>query len=234
MADADKENQNRPSESDDSDRSSTKVPATAAFSGYRPFSPKLCFATENDLLYLVELHFGYTPRGPLHFGRGFYLRNGTTTKDPILAATGDDPRDTVTEILHASTGKEHSVAFRFAIEVGIKRRQREEFEWRKMGGGGKQAGAYETGSRYTLYRLTSNLSTLSSSSPPLPDDTQVVAELSFRHIMNLKHAFTLELKGAGLTGELGDRWTLMVVMTSLSLHWLRQNGKTKKATVGAA
>ena len=52
--------------------------------------------------------------------------------------------------------------------------------------------------------------------------------------MNLKHAFTLELKGAGRTGELGDRWALMVVMTSLGLHWLRQNGGTKKATVGAA
>lgn len=111
---------------------------------------KLCGATENDFLYLVEVHFGYTPRGPLHFGHGFYLRNGTTMKAPILAGVGDEyplpffvslfdpktsvklppldpersPRDTVTEILHASTSKEHGVVFRFAIEVGTKRSQR--------------------------------------------------------------------------------------------------------------
>lgn len=74
----------------------------------------------------------------------------------------------------------------------------------------------------------------SSSSPPAPNEADIVAELSFRNIVNLNHSFTLELKGAGLTGELGDRWTLMVVMTSLALRWLRQNGKTKKVTVRAA
>ncbi|KAH6853212.1 hypothetical protein B0I37DRAFT_358777 [Chaetomium sp. MPI-CAGE-AT-0009] len=156
----------RPSESSDSDQSTIDLPATAAFSGYRPFpsvmnlygnfsgvlqtftTQKLCGATGDDFLYLVELHFGYTTRGPLHFGQGFYLRNGTTNKDPILAAAGDEypipyliklfdpktsiklppldteknPRDMVTEILHASSGKEYGVTFRFAIEVGIKKR----------------------------------------------------------------------------------------------------------------
>lgn len=98
---------------------------------------RLCGATENDFLYLVELHFGYTPRGPLHFGQGFYLRNGTTIKDPILAAAGNEfplpflitlfdpkaaiklppidleknPRDMVTETLRASTSKDGGVAF---------------------------------------------------------------------------------------------------------------------------
>jgi hypothetical protein len=219
---------------------------------------KLCGATEDDFLYLVELHFGYTTRGPLHFGQGFYLRNGDTTKDPILAAAGDElpipslvrlfdprtsiklppldteknPRDMITEILRASNGKEHGVTFRFAIEVGIKKRHREEFEWRKTKGS-KEVGGHETQNRYTLYRLASN-PPLASSSAPAPDDREIVAELAFRNVMNVKHIFTLELQGAGLTGELGDRWTLMVVMTSLALHWVRQHGKSNKATVGVA
>ena len=285
---------------DDSDRSSTLLPpATAAFSGYRPFPPvmnlysnftgvvsalktqRLCGATPDDFLYLVELHFGYTPRGPLNFGQGFYLRNGTTIKDPILAAAGNEfpipllimlfdpetaiklppadleknPRDMVTETLHASASKDRGVAFRFGIEVGVKRRQREEFEWRKIEDGGKGKGKGEQDpdggqgheglghTWYKLHRLASNYlqhpgpsaPSSSSSPPPSPyEDDSVVAELSFRNVMNLKHIFKLELKGAGLTGELGDRWRLMVVMTALALHWLRQNGKTKKVTVGAA
>jgi hypothetical protein len=34
--------------------------------------------------------------------------------------------------------------------------------------------------------------------------------------------------GVGLTGELGERWALMVVTTALGLYWLRQHGKTRK------
>ncbi|EAQ87499.1 hypothetical protein CHGG_04118 [Chaetomium globosum CBS 148.51] len=187
---------------------------------------KLCGATGDDFLYLVELHFGYTTRGPPHFGQGFYLQNGTTNKDLILAAAGDEypipyliklfdpktsiklppldteknPRDMVTEILRASSGKEHGVTFQFAIEVGVKKRQREEFEWRKTKGS-KDVGGHETQNRYTLYRLASNPPVASSSSAPVPDDTQIVAELAFRNVMNVKHIFTLELQGAGPQGR---------------------------------
>ncbi|EJT78545.1 hypothetical protein GGTG_03645 [Gaeumannomyces tritici R3-111a-1] len=156
----------------------------------------------------------------------------TSVKLPPLDL-GRSPRDTVTEILHASTSKEHGVVFRFAIEVGVKKRQREEFEWRKMEGD-KEYSTHEASSRYTLHRLSSNPTAPSSSSFSPLDNAQTVAELTFRNVLNLKHTFTLELKGAGITGELGDRWTLMVVMTSLGLRWLRRNGRTKKATVGAA
>ncbi|KAL2015467.1 hypothetical protein VTK56DRAFT_5392 [Thermocarpiscus australiensis] len=105
---------------------------------------KLCGATESDFAYLVELHFGYTPRGPLNFRPGLYLRNGTSAKDPIIAAAGDvsrqpllvqtfnldsaimlpplDPeavrnaRDLVTEVMHAT--REDGVRFRFSVEYG--------------------------------------------------------------------------------------------------------------------
>jgi hypothetical protein len=47
---------------------------------------KLCGASESNLVYIVELHFGYTPRGPPNFRPGYYLRNGITMQDPVLAS----------------------------------------------------------------------------------------------------------------------------------------------------
>jgi hypothetical protein len=273
--------------SGDSDQTSLRGVPTAAFLGYRPFPPvmnlyanysgvlglsafkshKLCGETASDFLYLVEYHVGYTPRGPLNFGRGYYLRNGTAFKDPILAATGEEfpiplfvslfdpetivklppldmgknPRDMVNEVLRASTTKEHGVAFRFTVEVGLKRLKREDFEWRKMTatpGEKREEGGHKIQTRYTLHRLAHNGPTpsasTSSAAQHTDSDDETLAVLEFNHLLSFTHIFRLELQGAGLTGELGDRWTLMVVTTALSLHLLRQLGKTGEATVGAA
>lgn len=92
--------------------STCRMPTAAKFLGYRPFPPvmnlygnssggvigalttyKLCGADKNGFLYVVEVHHGFTPRGPLNFRPGFYLRNGTGTEAPILAATGDEERE---------------------------------------------------------------------------------------------------------------------------------------------
>ncbi|KAL2179648.1 uncharacterized protein P884DRAFT_256922 [Thermothelomyces heterothallicus CBS 202.75] len=249
------------------DRAPLRPMPTAAFIGYHPFPPvmnlyanyssgvisaikshKLCGATPNDFLYLVEYHIGYTARGPLNFGRGYYLRNGMTFNDPILAATGEksqlpllgslfesetlvklpppdmnqNPRDMVDEVLRTEISREHGVTFRFSIEVGTRRLRRETFEWRKVTGptGRRDPGGHKVRARYSLERLPLN--------PRAPSTT--VAELSFNDVLSFTHLFTLELKGAGLTGELGDRWTLMVVTTALSLHLLRQLGKAEKVS----
>jgi hypothetical protein len=220
---------------------------------------KLCGANESEFLYLAELHVGCTSRGPLNFKPGLYLRNGTSKKDPIFAAAGDisvqpvfvsafnlnsaimlpsldlevNPGDLVTEVMHASTttNHEHVVAFRLSVEVGIKRSEREEFEWRKVRSDGT-----DTRSRYILLRLPSSSSSSSASSPQSSsaNGSHQLAELVFTNLTSLKHIFTLELKEAGRTGELGERWSLMVVMTALRLWWLRQYGRTRKATVGIA
>ena len=219
---------------------------------------KLCGSDESEFLYLAELHVGYTSRGPLNFKPGLYLRNGTSKKDTIFAAAGDisvqpvfvsafnlnsaimlpsldlevNPRGLVTEVMHASTttNHEHVVAFRFSVEVGIKKSEREEFEWRKVRSDGT-----DTRSRYILLRLPSSSSSSSSSSPQSSaNESHQLAELVFANLTSLKHIFTLELKEAGRTGELGERWSLMVVMTALRLWWLRQYGRTRKATVGIA
>ena len=215
---------------------------------------KLCGAAQ-DILYLVMVHLGYTPRGPLNFGRGLYLRNGTRFRDPILGAAGQaaplplpmtlfnpktdillppldtdkNPTDKIRETLHASTSEEHGTAFKFAVEVGVKGIQRETFEWRKLTTTGK-------GSRYELHRLVTDEPgpATSSCSRSLENATDVLADLNFENWLSINHLFHLELKGAGLTGEMGGRWTLMVVMTALGILWQRYYGKTNKTMVSAA
>jgi hypothetical protein len=203
---------------------------------------KLCGATQTDFLYLVELHFGYTSRGPLKSGRGYYLRNGTSTKDAVLAAAGDEAGaapggfmttvllppldrgrssssegaqegDWVPEVMRSrgggpEGGQAQGLACRFWVEVGVEGLRREEFEWRM-----EARGEGEKGPRFTLVRLGGG---------------QAVAELVFTSAWSMKHIARLELVGAGLTGELGERWALMVVTTALGLYWLRQHGKTRK------
>ncbi|EGZ70880.1 hypothetical protein NEUTE2DRAFT_168199 [Neurospora tetrasperma FGSC 2509] len=92
--------------------STCRMPTAVKFLGYCPFPPvmnlygnssggvigaltiyKLCGADKNEFLYVVEVHYGFTPRGPLNFRPGFYLRNGTGTEAPILAAAGDEERE---------------------------------------------------------------------------------------------------------------------------------------------
>ncbi|KAL2167712.1 hypothetical protein VTG60DRAFT_888 [Thermothelomyces hinnuleus] len=205
-------------------------------------SYKLCGATQSDFLYL--------------------LRNGTTFRDPVLAATGEEipipllvslfdpatvvklpsldmgknPRDLVDEVLRAGSDKEHGVFFRFAVEVGAKRTQRETIEWRKAPAReqGRRSEKNEEGdgrhavrTLYTLHRASPAPGrpavVASSSASIIPDHAasehaddglETLAVLSFNHVLSITHVFTLEFKGARLTGELDDRWALMVVTTS--------------------
>ncbi|AEO71798.1 uncharacterized protein THITE_2059092 [Thermothielavioides terrestris NRRL 8126] len=277
------------------------TPAASSL-GHRPFPPvmglyvnssgvlsaltsfKLCGASAADFLYLVEVHFGYTARGPLGFGHGYYLRDGTSSRDAVLAATGDEVplrfpfsmlrgklvvllppldaggdvvgkdlkkgpmgkgkgrgrvEDKVREVLQPATSKAHGVVFRFAVEVGVGAMRREEFEWRKREKV-KKADADEdrkAGRHFRLCRPPSAApgAASSSSSPPppagTPADGEILAELVIEKTTNLRRPLSLELKGAALTGELGPRWTLMVVMTALGLLWLHHQGRTIKGTV---
>ncbi|KAL0471045.1 hypothetical protein QR685DRAFT_597566 [Neurospora intermedia] len=74
-----------------------RMPTAAKYLGYCPFPPVMNLygnsSGGNKFLYVVEVHHGFTPRGPLKFRPGFYLRNGTGTEAPILAAAGDEERE---------------------------------------------------------------------------------------------------------------------------------------------
>ena len=254
----------------------------APTSPYRPFPPvmngyslrewslealkafKLCGSDENDFLYIIEAHNGLSAKGPLDTRPGWYLHNGTSSKDPILAAAGDESQHAsvvygfnlntiirlpplqpstkskamVTEFMHATTTRNHGVAFRFSIETGSENMQREDFEWRKTP---KSTDAEKGG--FELVRLLScsneakpNVSDSDGQGlvPPPASDSgcETVAMITWKGIW--KHGFTLELKGSGLSGGLGERWSLMVVITGVRLLGLRATGRTKWAAIRIA
>ncbi|KAI9923874.1 hypothetical protein ASPWEDRAFT_26423 [Aspergillus wentii DTO 134E9] len=200
-------------------------------------SINLCGATSNDRLCLLEMHTGYTSKGPLGARPAMLLHSGMSTKDPIIVAVGEESHGVNafnlnsviklpalegdgkdgrmdTEIMRAGTSAAHDVTFYFSIEVGEKR-IREEFEWRKFKKG------------FTLVRPHRGGSSSST------DDGETVALVTWRtSLTSLTHAFSLELMGSGESGILGERWTLMVIITSLRLYALHIKGRTRKTIVG--
>ncbi|KAK4172968.1 hypothetical protein QBC36DRAFT_349151 [Triangularia setosa] len=149
---------------------------------------KICVADRSDLLY-IRHHAAA-------FGRRY------------------EPRELLAEILYAGTNSsDHSVSFRFSVEVGIKMVQREEFEWRKPS---KEVDTTNDTAnkptRHTPFLLFLLPATSSSSSTE--SKNEALAELVLSHM--------------------GDRWTLMVVVTVLRVYWLRAYGKASKAVIGNA
>ncbi|KAL5003743.1 hypothetical protein BDV10DRAFT_2385 [Aspergillus recurvatus] len=53
-------------------------------------SMKLCGANPKDRLCLVEMQTGYSGKPPLGMRTGFLLRNGMSSRDPLLGAAGDE------------------------------------------------------------------------------------------------------------------------------------------------
>jgi hypothetical protein len=135
------------------------------------------------------------------------------------------------------------VVFVFEVEVvgvgggGVVKRER--FGWWKVGKGTDET-AKEGGFKLVALPPTGDgADTLgqgntSSYVPEGADGGEVLALLAWRRLFpKFKHAFTLELLGRGKTGELGERWGLMVVITALRVWALRLNGKTKTGVIGA-
>ncbi|RDW86624.1 uncharacterized protein DSM5745_03266 [Aspergillus mulundensis] len=202
-------------------------------------SMNLCGATPKDKLCLIEMQTGYSGRPPLGMRTGFILRDGMSSKDPVLAAAGDEvpglhafnpngivflPRlefdaDTKphgesldTEVMRAEPGLNDDVAFHFSIEVGEvgEEGRREEFAWRRVKEGKKKG--------FKLVRVDK-------------DDEPQVAFLEWVMAWpKLTHAFTLQL-AEGQAEELGGRWVLMVAVTAIRLYTLYVKGKTNKLVV---
>ncbi|KAJ5528847.1 hypothetical protein N7527_002240 [Penicillium freii] len=104
-------------------------------------SMNLCGGSNaKDRLCLIEMQTGYSGKAPLGMRTGFFLRNGMSTKDPLLAAAGDESRglhafnpDGIvflppldpepksdrmdTELLRAEPGTNNDIAFHFSIEI---------------------------------------------------------------------------------------------------------------------
>ncbi|KAJ5951970.1 uncharacterized protein N7479_010383 [Penicillium vulpinum] len=223
-------------------------------------SMNLCGASAKDRLCLIEMQAGYSGKAPLGMRTGFLLRNGMSTKDPLLVAAGDeseglhafnpdgivflpspDPNPKSDrmekEVLRAEPGTNNDIAFHFSIEVDEKE-QREEFAWRKVKKGVDQAKR----NGFKLVWLSSSKQTTqlsgsgsfqqsASSSPPLPGDSETVAFLGWvMALPSMTHAFSLDLVD-GQSCALGERWTLMVIVTAIRLYTLHVKGRTSKFVV---
>ncbi|KAI1207736.1 uncharacterized protein F4807DRAFT_434392 [Annulohypoxylon truncatum] len=141
---------------------------------------------EDDRLFAVEQHTGYSLSGPLGIRPGMILYDGISTKDRILAASGDEsqmgcraytfnpnsivllpPRVPgskfmVREMMHAR-GTGNGVAFQFSLDVGLseEKKRRETFEWRKIMKAEKDEEAKQGG--FKLLRVSSSSSKGNSS-----------------------------------------------------------------------
>ncbi|KAI6089776.1 hypothetical protein F4821DRAFT_256779 [Hypoxylon rubiginosum] len=252
--------------------------AVSGVSPYLPFPPSMnmsyswlktlyiCGASRDERLYAVEVHTGYSGRLPLGTRPGLILHNGTSTKDPILAAVGDEsqmaarfytfnlnsvlllpplsgrkasPGNLVTEGMRARTLGDRGFAFRFSVEVSKGGRlRRETFEWRSIkkgerdearDGGFKlvQVGGPETPDALALAGSSSG----SGSSKATDEGCEVLALLSWTKTWWVNHPFALQFKGSGLSGALGERWTLAAVMTALRIWYLRINLKSNRGII---
>ncbi|KAJ5817508.1 hypothetical protein N7447_007516 [Penicillium robsamsonii] len=224
-------------------------------------SLNLCGASAKDRLCLIEMQTGYSGKAPLGMRTGFVLRDGMSSKDPLLAAAGDelqglhvfnpdgivflppldpDPKSDRmdTEVMRAEPGANNDIAFHFSIEVGEKQR-REEFAWRKVKKG--DDGAKRNG--FKLVRLSAGQQTsqpsgsssvqkpISSSPSPPGKNSGTVAFLGWVMAFPSMTHAFTLELVDGQSSALGPRWTLMVIVTAIRLYTLHVKGKTSKFVV---
>ncbi|KAJ5177665.1 uncharacterized protein N7500_000364 [Penicillium coprophilum] len=217
-------------------------------------SLNLCGASAKDRLCLIEMQTGYSGKPPLGMRTGFLLRNGMSTKNPLLAAAGDESQGLhafnpdgiifchhliqTPKVMRAEPGTNNDIAFHFSIEIGEKQ-QRQEFAWRraKKGDDGVKKNGFKlvllsSGQQASRPSASSSIQKPASSLPSSRGkDGENVAFLEWAMAFpSMTHAFTLELVD-GQSEMLGARWTLMVVVTAIRLYTLHVKGKTSKFVV---
>ncbi|KAI0142249.1 hypothetical protein GGR57DRAFT_394623 [Xylariaceae sp. FL1272] len=155
------------------------------------------------------------------------------------------------EVMRARTTPNGGVGWCFAIEVNDREKiRRERFEWRRVNKEKAKEPKSDDGEEhfenggFKLFRLAGtsadhqNDTAGEGSSSRLASNNEEVGELlarfTYRSLLKSpKHPFDLELVGEGVKGGLGERWSLMVLVTALRLWYMHVNGKTKRSSVAA-
>ncbi|KAK2020540.1 hypothetical protein LX32DRAFT_315455 [Colletotrichum zoysiae] len=212
----------------------------------------LCGASRDERLFFVKLHMGLGVKAPLGARNGLLLRNGTSSKDAVIAAAGDDlplaarvhapdkpttivhlpplePRANTrgmdTEVMRAGPAGD-DVVFLFSVEVG-ERQQRERFEWREIKKRGDDA-AKPGGFRLVQVSNRRKGTTASTSCCGAASDAEVLALLLWSPgLSKMTHPFSLQLQGRAMS--MGSRWSLTVVATALRLWELYIQSKVGQA-----
>ena len=204
-------------------------------------------------LYAVSTHIGWGRKGR----PGIILHNGSTNKDPMLAAAGEEPgwndfspnsvmmlpplpgspQERCTELMRAGVS-EKIVHFRFSIEVGHgKKLQREDFVWQTCKGEEAKKlvdEPWECG--FKLMRLPDRAAGRSGEgskeAPSLPGEGQeILAVFAWNRGWSLTNPFRIQFVGSGRRAVMGERWELMVVITALRLWWLKRQGRVSPNVV---
>ncbi|KAI0490468.1 hypothetical protein F4859DRAFT_458125 [Xylaria cf. heliscus] len=231
------------------------------FAGLTTFH--VCGADQQDRLFAVKVHTGYIMNEPLRDRQGLFLYNGPTTKDPLLAAIGDDsilfrsfPVDNnsriylparksgglTEEMMRGYITSDKHVAFQFSVEIGSDlKTYRQTFEWRNIHKSERDDTTEHGGFRLFLLpprlaqtALNEEKSSQSASTSSTSEDGVVAIFEWRRFITSPKHPFDLRLVGKGLSGEFGERWTITVLLTALRLWELHVRGKTQRGSVAVA
>ncbi|KAK8044992.1 hypothetical protein PG993_005016 [Apiospora rasikravindrae] len=162
---------------------------------------------------------------------------------PPVEATGSGSRDMVSELMTTTTNDEGGVSYIFTIEAGQgEKMERRRFEWRQFKKGA-QDGADKDG--FKLLSFGSNSGDLgessTSASTTAAEATQEsaggrpLAMITWAKLgAKISHPLSLEFADDTVPALFGERWALMVVITSLRLWALRMNGRGKKSTVAIA
>lgn len=138
------------------------------------------------------------------------------------------------EMMKASTTVDKAIIFRFSTEVANGRKMhRQGFEWEKLPNLGAEengSGDHKPSARFELFRTFSTADqhqtsrseqgSLFSSSRPVERESVALMKL-VKSKKDKEHIISLELKGDALSGALGDRCLLMIVLTAVRLWWLR-------------
>ncbi|KAI1207112.1 uncharacterized protein F4807DRAFT_435623 [Annulohypoxylon truncatum] len=208
-------------------------------------------------LFAVAVHTGLSGKGP---GRpGVILHNGPTDKDPMLAAAGDEngnisslnsiitlarpsggaSNENYTEIMHAATSS-GTATFRFSTETGHKQGvRREDFEWRKSKGDQDKNlvdSPWKCG--FKLLRLSNrsgkdaNLGD-GASQGSTSGGPEVVAIFAWNSNWSVMNPFRIEFRESGQTGELGEKFAVIAIITGLRLWTLKHQGRTSENTIAS-
>lgn len=190
----------------------------------------------------VQLHDGTRPTDPVLAASGdesqassrvYAFNNRSVVLLPALEQ-GPNSARMDTERMLGLASDEHGAAWRFSVEVG-KREHREKFEWRKIKKGSDENFHH---SAFKLVRLSSRVAQYGTnsgddgvagqSSPGISSqEGETVAMLAMCGPSFTK-MFTVNLLGSARSGEVGQRATLMIVVTALRLWAMGVKGKTTK------
>ncbi|KAI0409479.1 hypothetical protein F4802DRAFT_145432 [Xylaria palmicola] len=220
----------------------------------------VCGTDQHDRIFAVEVHRGYSMSAPLGVFPGLYLYNGPSTKDSRVAAFGQEhglhgltlnnenviyfrrggssPWKWEAMRAHTTPKPDHNVYFRFGLDVGRgKHRRRETFEWRRVKRSERDDSTQNGGFKLLWLSLDPEHSGQegggsSQSAATDGDESEVVATFSWHSFLTSpKHPFDLTITEDAQFTKLGERCTLMVLITALGLWWLHAQGKTRRGPV---